>query len=90
MFAKFRGHLNESLDGNVLYVEMEAARLMNKYPCVVIRGICDYADSHENKDWQEYAAAVAVAAGCAKALLEITDPVDVKHMPEARAVVYDL
>jgi hypothetical protein len=40
---------------------MEAAGLMNSFPCLVIRGICDYADSHKNKDWQGYAAAVAAA-----------------------------
>ena len=35
---------------------MEAAGLMHVFPCLVIRGICDYSDSHKNKDWQEYAA----------------------------------
>ncbi|KAE8139545.1 hypothetical protein BDV38DRAFT_280898 [Aspergillus pseudotamarii] len=40
---------------------MEAAGLMDNFPCLVIRGICDYADSHKNKDWQEYAAATAAA-----------------------------
>lgn len=48
-------------DLGVLCVEMEAAGLMNNYPCLVIRGICDYADSHKNKEWQGYAAAVAAA-----------------------------
>lgn len=42
---------------------MEAAGLMNDFPCIVIRGICDYADSHKNKRWQPYAAAVAAAYG---------------------------
>jgi nucleoside phosphorylase len=41
--------------------EMEAAGLMDNFPCLVVRGICDYADSHKNKDWQRYAAAVAAA-----------------------------
>ncbi|CAI4216016.1 unnamed protein product [Parascedosporium putredinis] len=36
----------------VLCFEMEAAGLMNHFPCVVIRGICDYSDTHKNKDWQ--------------------------------------
>lgn len=40
---------------------MEAAGLMNDFPCLVIRGICDYADSHKNDKWQPYAAAVAAA-----------------------------
>lgn len=73
--AKFRDSLNESLDGNVLCVEMEAAGLMNDFPCIIIRGICDYADSHKNKDWQEYAA--AVAAAFAKELLEYIQPCDI-------------
>jgi nucleoside phosphorylase len=47
--------------GNALCFEMEAAGLMDVFPCLVIRGICDYSDSHKNNDWQEYAAAVAAA-----------------------------
>jgi nucleoside phosphorylase len=45
----------------VLCFEMEAAGLMNHFPCLVIRGICDYADSHNNKEWQGYAAMAAAA-----------------------------
>lgn len=45
----------------VLCFEMEAAGLMNHFPCLVIRGICDYADSHKNKEWQGYAAMTAAA-----------------------------
>lgn len=41
--------------------EMEAAGLMNSFPCLVIRGICDYADTHKNKRWQGYAAATSAA-----------------------------
>ncbi|KAJ0377842.1 hypothetical protein COL922a_014089, partial [Colletotrichum nupharicola] len=44
---------------NVLCFEMEAAGLMNHFPCLVIRGICDYSDSHKNDAWQGYAAMVA-------------------------------
>ncbi|KAK3622807.1 hypothetical protein LTR22_024648 [Elasticomyces elasticus] len=44
----------------VLRFEIEAAGLMDAFPCVVIRGVCDYADSHKNKRWQPYAAAKAV------------------------------
>lgn len=40
---------------------MEAAGLMNHFPCLVIRGICNYADSHKNKDWEGYAAMTAAA-----------------------------
>ncbi|KAN0087024.1 hypothetical protein V8E54_000712 [Elaphomyces granulatus] len=45
----------------MLCFEMEAAGLMNQLPCLVIRGICDYSDSHKNKHWQGYAALVAAA-----------------------------
>ncbi|KAE8363589.1 hypothetical protein BDV27DRAFT_165405 [Aspergillus caelatus] len=73
--AHFRDNLNKSLGGNLLCVEMEAAGLINNFPCLVIRGICDYADSKKTKDWQEYAA--AVAAAYAKELLEYVQPSDV-------------
>jgi tetratricopeptide (TPR) repeat protein len=46
---------------------MEAAGLMDEIPSLVIRGICDYCDSHKNKEWQPYAA--LVAAAYAKAVL---------------------
>jgi hypothetical protein len=47
--------------GGVLCFEMEAAGLMNNFPCLVIRGISDYSDSHKNDGWQRYAAATAAA-----------------------------
>jgi nucleoside phosphorylase len=46
---------------DVLCFEMEAAGLMDRFPCLVVRGICDYADSHKNKEWQGYAAMAAAA-----------------------------
>ncbi|CAG8164665.1 unnamed protein product [Penicillium salamii] len=46
---------------DVLCFEMEAAGLMNTFPCLVIRGVCDYSDSHKNNQWQGYAAMVAAA-----------------------------
>lgn len=55
--------------GGVMCFEMEAAGLMNDFPCLVIRGVCDYADSHKNKKWQPYAA--ATAAVCAREILSI-------------------
>ncbi len=58
-------------DCGALCVEMEAAGLMDELDCLVIRGICDYADSHKNKDWQRYAA--AAAAAYAKELLGEVD-----------------
>lgn len=46
---------------NVLCFEMEAAGLMNHFPCLVVRGIYNYADTHKNKEWQGYAAMTAAA-----------------------------
>jgi nucleoside phosphorylase len=51
----------------VIAFEMEGAGVWDSFPCVVIKGACDYADSHKNKSWQKYAA--ATAASCAKAFL---------------------
>lgn len=53
----------------VIAFEMEGAGVWETFPAsLVIKGVCDYADSHKNKTWQAYAAATAAAA--AKALLE--------------------
>lgn len=45
----------------ILCFEMEAAGLMDELPTLVIRGICDYCDSHKQKQWQGYAALTAAA-----------------------------
>ncbi|KAL6879902.1 nucleoside phosphorylase domain-containing protein [Trichoderma longibrachiatum] len=45
----------------VLCFEMEAAGMMNTFPCLVIRGICDYSDKHWVKGWRGYAAMAAAA-----------------------------
>ncbi|KAJ6438030.1 hypothetical protein O9K51_09452 [Purpureocillium lavendulum] len=50
-----------AMDKDVLCFEMEAAGLMSHFPCLVIRGICDYSDSHKNEEWQGYAAMTAAA-----------------------------
>ena len=67
----------------VLCFEMEAAGLMNNFPCLVIRGICDYSDSHKNKAWQGYAA--MAAAVYAKDLLSRIPP----NMVEAEKRIVD-
>ena len=69
----------------ILCFETEAAGLMDTFPCVVIRGISDYADSHKNKAWQGYAA--AVAAAYAKDLLGYVLPVEVKHEQSVKDVI---
>ncbi|CAG8126236.1 unnamed protein product [Penicillium salamii] len=57
--GRMREHLRS--ETGALCFEMEAAGLMLDFPCVVIRGVCDYADSHKNKSWQGYAALAAAA-----------------------------
>ncbi|KAH0194782.1 purine and uridine phosphorylase, partial [Aureobasidium melanogenum] len=59
--AQTRDRIVKDLGGQVLCFEMEAAGLMNDFPCLVIRGISDYCDSHKNDGWQKYAAASAAA-----------------------------
>ncbi|KAI8622842.1 nucleoside phosphorylase domain-containing protein [Xylariaceae sp. FL1651] len=71
--------------GGVLCFEMEAAGLMNSFPCLVIRGICDYADSHKNKRWQAYAA--GTAAACAKEVLLMIPPEDVVKTRKAELAI---
>ena len=58
----------------ILCFEMEAAGVMDEYLCIVVRGICDYADPHKNKGWQNYAA--ATVAAYAKGLLSRIPVVD--------------
>jgi nucleoside phosphorylase len=52
----------------VIGFEMEGPGVWDNLPCVIIKGVGDYADSHKNKEWQDYAA--ATAASCTKAFLE--------------------
>ncbi|CAG9955961.1 unnamed protein product [Clonostachys rosea f. rosea IK726] len=52
---------------NLIAFEMEGAGAWDEVPCIVVKGICDYADSHKNKAWQDFAAATAAAV--AKAIL---------------------
>ncbi|KAH8728256.1 WD domain-containing protein, partial [Phaeosphaeriaceae sp. PMI808] len=64
---------------NVLCFEMEASGLMNNFPCLVIRGICDYSDSHKNDEWHNYAA--LAAAAYARELLHVLKPQRVTLVP---------
>jgi nucleoside phosphorylase len=80
--ASVRDRLAAETD--VLCFEMEAAGLMNHLPCLVIRGICDYSDSHKNTEWQGYAA--MVAAAYAKDLLRQIHP----NRVEAEKIISDI
>ncbi|KAL7934069.1 putative kinesin [Trichoderma chlorosporum] len=63
------------LEKGITCFEMEAAGLMDSLPCLVVRGICDYADSHKNKMWQPYAA--TTAAAYAKEILSVIPAAEV-------------
>lgn len=54
---------------DLLAFESEAAGVWDEFPCcIVVKAACDYADSHRNDIWQDFAAATAASA--TKALLE--------------------
>lgn len=53
---------------HVIAFEMEGAGVWDILLCLVIKGVCDYADCHKSKKWQNYAA--LSAAACMKAFLE--------------------
>ncbi|KAH8801347.1 nucleoside phosphorylase domain-containing protein [Xylogone sp. PMI_703] len=55
----------------LLGYEMEGAGVWDNFPTIVVKGVCDYADSHKNKKWQKFAS--VTAAACAKALLLYLD-----------------
>jgi nucleoside phosphorylase len=65
----------------IICFEMEAAGVVDILPCIVIRGVCDYADSHKNKRWQRHAA--ASAAAYATALLGVIQAPQTKEMESA-------
>ncbi|KIL92993.1 hypothetical protein FAVG1_04174 [Fusarium avenaceum] len=85
--GKFRDKLNNDLGGNVLCFEMDAAGLGRDFPCLVIRGISFYADSHRNKHWRGYAA--LVAAAYAKELLKHLQPRDIESEKPLKDLLSD-
>ncbi|KAF4547615.1 Ankyrin repeat-containing protein 15 [Elsinoe fawcettii] len=84
--ATFRDRL--ATEQGVLCFEMEAAGLMNSFHCLVIRGICDYSDTHKHKDWQGYAAMTASAY--ATDLIRIIVPTQVEHLPAIAQTLTDV
>jgi hypothetical protein len=57
--------------------EREAAGLMDNFLCLVICGICNYADTYKNGRWQGFAT--TTAAAFAKELLEYTPPQEIQE-----------
>ena len=85
--ATVRDELITELGDGCICFEMEAAGLMNSFPCLVIRGISDYADSHKNYMWQRYAA--ATSAAYTKELLKYVSPRDVDRSLKAQEILED-
>ncbi|KAK0622158.1 hypothetical protein DIS24_g11345 [Lasiodiplodia hormozganensis] len=82
---KMRAKIVELAGPDTMCIEMEAAGLMDSFPCLVIRGICDWADSHKNDQWHNYAATTASAA--AKELLLVLNARKVEGTKKAAEVV---
>lgn len=57
--ASLRDSLAEQY--GLLCFETEAAGVLADFPCLVIRGISNYCDSHKDDRWRGYAAAAAAA-----------------------------
>ncbi|KAK6503064.1 hypothetical protein TWF481_008099 [Arthrobotrys musiformis] len=82
-FTQLRDKLRNAW--NVSCFERAAAGIMDDFPCLVIRGISDYADDHQNEIWQPYAA--VAAAAYAKDLLRVIQPREVETLRPANEVV---
>jgi tetratricopeptide (TPR) repeat protein len=67
----------------IIAFEMEAAGIWEQLPTLIIKSVCDYADSHKNKKWQTYAAGTAAAA--AKAVAAFHTPADMPRLREMKA-----
>ncbi|KAL4908820.1 hypothetical protein BDW74DRAFT_174053 [Aspergillus multicolor] len=52
----------------VIGFEMEGAGVWDSFPCILVKGVSDYADSHKSKNWQYFAA--ASSAACMRAMLD--------------------
>ena len=77
-----------SVERNMLCFEMEGAGIMDTMPSLVIRGICDYSNSHKNKRFQECAA--ATAASYAKLLSSYMKDTSDLEGPALRSTMEDL
>lgn len=82
-----REKIDQRYENSILCFEMEAAGMMNNFPCLVIRGISDYSDSHKNDQWRN--RAIAVASAYAKELLALIEPSDMDILPPIAARALD-
>uniref|UniRef100_L2FBA5 Nacht and ankyrin domain protein n=1 Tax=Colletotrichum fructicola (strain Nara gc5) TaxID=1213859 RepID=L2FBA5_COLFN len=83
--AAARDQILADIGEDCICFEMEAAGLMNHFPCLVIRGICDYSDSHKNDRWQRYAS--GTAAAYAKELLSYVPAAEIHETKRALEIL---
>ncbi|OGM41916.1 hypothetical protein ABOM_009804 [Aspergillus bombycis] len=74
-----RDKIGQRYKNSILCFEMAAAGVMNNLPCLVVRGISYYSDSHENDRWRK--RAIAVASAYAKELLLVIEPSHEELLP---------
>jgi nucleoside phosphorylase len=53
---------------DIIAFEMEGAGIWQEFPCIIVKGVSDFADCEKTKEWQDYAAAMAAATS--KAILK--------------------
>ncbi|KAH8807412.1 hypothetical protein F5884DRAFT_856993 [Xylogone sp. PMI_703] len=82
-----RDEIDKRYNNAILCLEMEAAGLMNNFPCLVIRGISDYADSHKNDYWRN--RAIASASAYAKELVLLLEAYEVESLSPIAAQIVD-
>lgn len=81
--AKHRDELRDAY--GIICFEMEAAGIVDDFPCAVIRGICDYCDEHKSKLWQPYSA--VTAAAYARDLLRSIQPQEIESMDSVAELI---
>ncbi|KAF4953594.1 hypothetical protein FGADI_5930 [Fusarium gaditjirri] len=64
--AAHRDHI--AATENIIAFEMEGAGIWQELPCIIVKGVSDFADCEKTKEWQDYAAAMAAATS--KAILK--------------------
>ncbi|KAL5359328.1 hypothetical protein BJX96DRAFT_183673 [Aspergillus floccosus] len=83
MVVKSSQHRDELVrKDQVIGFEIEGAGIWDNIPHIIVKGVCDYADSHKNKSWQAYAAGTGASA--AKTFLEYIIPINKKDLSKTR------
>ncbi|KAM0263379.1 hypothetical protein ACHAQJ_001235 [Trichoderma viride] len=72
----------------ILAFEMEGAGAWDELPCILVKGVCDYADGHRDKRWQDFAA--ATAASVTRALVERYTKTDKSPIIQIRQQVKEM